>query len=284
MKTIDTLVDDIYSLFDQGHDCSDENADKLGKEIATVIKDRLSSYSKERESYLRFSNLGKKDRQLFYELNDYPKETLPAPTKIKFLFGDILESMLLFLSAEAGHKVDGLQGKIEIDGVKGSRDAVIDGVTVDVKSASSYSFKKFQDGSLVDNDPFGYIYQLASYVQGDDNTNNEEGAFLVIDKQNGFITLSKVFEMDMPDVPTRIKEIREVLKKDTPPERCYEAIPEGKSGNMKLSIGCSYCAFKTECWKDVNDGKGLRTFQYSTGRTYLTEVVKEPKVQEITNA
>ena len=66
-----------------------------------------------------------------------------------------------------------------------------------------------------------------------------------------------------------------MVKQPEPPEKCYEPKPDGKSGNMKLDIGCSYCAYNKACWPD------LRAFAYSTGPRFLTEVVNEPKVQEI---
>ena len=52
---------------------------------------------------------------------------------------------------------------------------------------------------------------------------------------------------------------------------------------MKLPRGCIYCRHKLECHKDTNEGKGLRVFQYAKGLAYLTKVMKEPKVKEITN-
>ena len=55
----------------------------------------------------------------------------------------------------------------------------------------------------------------------------------------------------------------------------------GKKGNMKLAKGCSWCKYKYDCYKDSNDGQGLRTFQYSKGLTYLTGVVVEPNVEEL---
>ena len=41
--------------------------------------------------------------------------------------------------------------------------------------------------------------------------------------------------------------------------------PDGESGNRKLAIGCMYCDYKVDCWKDANDGKGLRKFDYKNG-------------------
>ena len=276
MKNIDTLVKDIYSLFDNGKACDKHTTQALGEAVANVVSERLAAYKEVKEPYLRLSMIGKPDRQIYYELKGYPKETLPANAKIKFLYGDILECLLLFLAKEAGHKVEGEQDTIEVNGVKGHRDAVIDGVTVDVKSASPFSFKKFEDSSIIFDDPFGYIAQLSAY-------DKKGGAFLVIDKQNGNLCLSKVDEDITIDASKRIDELRPMLNKDAPPERCYEEIPEGKPGNMRLGIGCSYCPFKYECWKDCNNGQGLRVFGYSTGVKFMTKIIKEPKVNEYAN-
>ena len=273
MKSIDTLVEDIYTLFEQGHNCSLSASKQLGETIANVVSERLAAYKEVKAPYLRLSMLGKPDRQIYYELKNYPKEPLSPNTKIKFLFGDILEALLLFLAKEAGHKVEGEQDQIVVSGVKGHRDAIIDGVTVDVKSASSYSFKKFENGDILLDDPFGYVAQISAYCE-------KGGAFLVIDKQNGHICLSKVDSDSTIDVPYRISVLRQVLEKSVPPERCFSDEAEGKSGNRKLGISCSYCPFKFTCWKDSNNGQGLRTFAYSTGVKFMTTIVKEPRVNE----
>ena len=69
----------------------------------------------------------------------------------------------------------------------GHMDARIDGRLIDVKSTSSYSFKKFKDGTLAEDDPFGYVAQLKAYAhsEGDDKY-----GWLAIDKQNGHLCLS----------------------------------------------------------------------------------------------
>ena len=54
--------------------------------------------------------------------------------------------------------------RLAVHGIKGHRDAVIDGITIDVKSASRYGMQKFKDISYRDDDPYGYISQLSSYV------------------------------------------------------------------------------------------------------------------------
>lgn len=199
---------------------------------------------------------------------------------MKFLFGDILECLLLFLAEEAGHTVTQKQAEVNVNGVLGHIDAVIDGVVVDVKSASTYSFKKFKDGSLETNDPFGYYEQLAGYSKGLDDI---PGAFLAIDKTLGHITLLSVStEQLVPlDINGRVQHLKEMLGSDQLPGRCYEDEAMGEGGNRKLGVNCSYCPFKQECWKDSNGGLGLRSFIYSTGPVYLTTVVKEPKTVEV---
>lgn len=279
-KSLDTLVEDIYELFN-GHDVDPDRAEEFGRAIATAVSTRLSEYKKEREFTLRVSNLGKPDRQLWYDKNKPEKEELAPHTKIKFMFGDLIEALLLFLAAEAGHTVTDQQTEVIVDGIVGHNDAVIDDVVVDVKSASTHAFKKFRDGTLSDDDPFGYMEQMAGYSEG---LGKRDGAFLAMDKQNGHITLLRVprEELEALDVRARIEHLKAVVDQPEPPERCYEPVPEGQSGNMKLPIGCSYCPHKFECWKDANDGIGLRTFLYSSGPVHLTKVEREPKVLEIT--
>lgn len=279
-KSIDTLVDDIYELFDKGHDIDDKNLEEFSESLSKTIAERLKGYKSERESYLRLSAIGKPDRQLYYEVNNCPKESLQPNAKIKFLFGDILECLLILLAKESGHKVEEEQKRVEIEGVVGHKDCRIDGVTVDIKSASSYSFKKFQQGTLYKDDPFGYISQISSYVQGDEEV-PEDGAFLAIDKQLGSLSLLKIPASKQTNVRKRIKEVKKFVNKSDPPPKCYDPVPDGKSGNLKLAVGCSYCPFKHECWKDANQGKGVRTFLYSTGPRHLVNVEREPDVPEI---
>lgn len=234
---------------------------------------RFREHGMNRTSTLRLSNIGKPLRQLWYEQNaaklGIEGEALSPETKFKFLYGDILETLVLFLAEAAGHKVERLQEEVEVDGIKGHIDAVIDGRLFDVKSASSYSYDKFYTGEIFNpgNDPFGYIPQLAGYSKA----LSLPASWLVIDK-----TLGKICKLDLPDtgydIAGRIREVRHAVARTDPPERCYEDVPDGKSGNRKLSVGCSYCQWKHTCWP------GLRVYSYSTGPRFLTVVEKEPRV------
>lgn len=279
-KLLSNLVKDIYRVVKDGAPVTEEQADKFGKSLSDLIATRLKE-DKQRPFTLRMSNIGKGARQLWYEKRYPNSEELPAHTLIKFIFGDILESLLLFLADVAGHKVTAHQAEVDLDGIKGHIDADIDGVTVDVKSASTHSFRKFADGTLADNDAFGYIEQLSGYCKARDT----DGAFLAVDKQNGHVTYLPYSKEDLAvfDVSSRIAYMKEQIELDTEPERCYTDEPEGKSGNMALGVNCSYCAHKFRCWADTNGGIGLRVFQYASGPKFLTKVVVEPKVYETTS-
>ena len=173
-----------------------------------------------------------------------------------------------------------MQDRLDVHGVKGHRDAIIDGMTIDVKSCSSYAFKKFKEGRLRDDDPFGYISQLSSYVYaGKDDplvTNKTHGAFLAVDKQNGHICLD-VYDFSK-ELKTKEKEIKEIVKmvEGKLPRKKLDPVPQSKTSvNKKLSMVCSYCEYKHTCWDN------LRTFIYSYGPEYLVEVKTEPKVPEV---
>jgi len=281
---LDTLIDDIYgqlSELSEGREfnLSDEDLDLT----VSRIKDSLMAWARpsERNSgfSLRMSNIGRPTRQLWYEQNLPSETSVPSPSlQIKFLYGHLLEEILLMLVRASGHKVTDEQKEVTVKGVKGHIDCKIDGEVVDVKTASKFSFNKFREGRLREDDPFGYMSQLAGYEEAE---NSSEGGFLVINKESGELCLYRPEELDKPSINTQIQDVKKALKLATPPPRCYESVPEGKKGNMKLNRNCTYCSYKFECYKDANNGQGLRTFQYANGPTYLTHVEVAPRVEEI---
>lgn len=273
---LDKLVSDIYGVLEGTSLVDPEMFSKYRLLVGDAVIGRL--VSEDRKPNLRMSNLGKPLRQLWYELNGYQGEKLTGQTLLKFSYGHLVESLCIILAEAAGHTVERLQEEIEVDGVKGHIDGVIDGVLVDVKSCSSYSFNKFKYGKVFDDDPFGYVAQLSGYA----HALNLPAAWIAIDKVSGEICILHLPDDKIKayDVQKRIINVRLGLATKEPPPRCYEDEPDGKSGNRKLAIGCSYCGHKIECWKDSNGGKGLQAYYYSTGPRYLTNVAKEPKVNK----
>jgi len=285
MKSIDTLVKDIYNLFNPDEISMDEKEiDKHINEFGDNIKEHLkaSLFEKERDkSNLRLSAIGRPDRQIWYDVNLNDKaQPFTSPTKIKFLYGYILEELLIALSKIADHKVTDTQKELEVEGVKGHQDCMIDDVLIDCKSTSPRGFEKFEKGDLIRDDPFGYIAQISAYAEGN---NVDKAAFLAINKQSGEICLSPVHSLEMINAGDRVKYLKSMVNNKYPPNRCYSDVKEGASGNKRLGTSCLYCNHKRECWKDVNNGHGLRVFNYARGYRYLTKVEKIPDVPEVIN-
>ena len=285
MKQIETLVKDIYDLFSLDPIKMDEkevdkHIDNFGEMLKVHIKAFMYEEPRTRGN-LRLSAIGKPDRQLWYDVNSKNEiEDLTSSTRIKFLYGYILEELLLLCASIAGHKVTDQQKEVNIEGVLGHQDSMIDDVLIDCKSASSYSFKKFKQNNLLEDDPFGYIAQISAYAEANQV---DKAAFLVIDKSSGEICLTPVHQMEMINAKERVKHLKGMVSDSHVPDRCYAPIADGESGNLKLAIGCIYCSHKRECWQDANHGQGIRAFRYSRGLNYLVKVAKEPKVEEVVN-
>ena len=282
-KDLDNLVPDIYEKLDalsQGEalDISDDMIADFGERMKAAIVHWSQPHKQSKG--LRMSNIGKPSRQLWYESRrdlDAPSHMQPH-THIKFLYGHLLEEVLLLLVKLAGHEVTDEQKEVVVDGIKGHMDCKINGEVVDVKTASNYAFRKFSEGTLAVDDPFGYMAQLAGYEAAEGTS---DGGFLAINKESGELALLRPGSLSKPNISTRIVELKEILTLDKPPSRCYTDIPEGKSGNMRIATGCNYCPFKNDCWSDSNNGDGLRVFKYSNGLKYFTKVVSEPRVEEL---
>lgn len=283
--SIETLVDDIYGLFGGDKvDVSPELLAKFSDELSDLVRQRFNR-DDSGKSGLRISSIGKPDRQLWYDANwEGEVEELKPENLIKFMYGDVLEHLLLLFARQAGHVVEFEQIEVDLDGVIGHPDALIDGVLVDVKSAASHQFDKFNNGDFetIANDTFlgGYVAQLAGYVEA--IKPDADGAFLVIDKTLGKICLFVIPNdvLRQYQVRERIAHVKEMVKESEPPPRCYEPKAKGKSGNFVLASGCSYCKHKFHCWSDANGGTGLRSYFYSKGPEYFTHVEKEPRVLE----
>ena len=280
-KTINTLVEDMYNVVEGKGGWTDAIGSLMGEGIATVANQRFGK-PQEPRGYLSLSSIGSPcQRKLWYKINKTNEaDKLTSNTLLKFFFGDMIEELALSIAVAAGHKVEGMQDRLDVHGIKGHRDAVIDGMTVDVKSASPFAFKKFKEGNLRDDDPFGYISQLSSYVYAakDDPlvTNKTAGAFLVIDKVNGHICLDVYdFEEELKTKEQEMLAAKEMVAGPIPEDR-IPPVPQSKtSPNTKLDMTCSYCEFNKICWPEV------RTFIYSTGPLHLVDVVTEPRTIEV---
>jgi hypothetical protein len=285
-KDTKTVVQDIYAYLEspekEGY-LDDKDVDELAKEIALVLKKRAAE-RRNPNFTLRLSNYGKPPRQLWFEANSPLSRQKPRGSLlIKFLYGDIIEAMLLFLVRQSGHSVTKEQDSVVLEGIDGHIDAVVNGDTViDVKSASKWAFaKKFKGGAVLNkvDDSFGYVPQLKGYQKSLDLPN---AGLLSACKETGELWYLPL-EGDYPDnfdAKATMNHAKKVLEMDAPPvEKCYPDQPDGESGNRVLNRNCEWCSHKFECW-----GSQLRAFDYASGTKYFTRVAKRPQahIPEVT--
>ena len=284
MKELKNLVPDIYKELEKisegkSINLTEKDIDNTLAKIKESIMAWATPSERDNNFTLRMSNIGRPARQLWYQKRDeLVKSSIDGPTQIKFLYGHILEEIVLMLVRMAGHKVTDEQKEVKLKGVVGHIDCKINNEIVDVKTASGFAFKKFIQGRLAEDDPFGYLGQLAGYEKSE-GTNN--GGFLVINKESGELCLHQPEDLDKPNITNKIDNLISCLDINDKPERCYDPVPEGKKGNYKLHKSCFWCNYKFDCFKDVNNGQGLRGFKYANSTVYLTHVEVEPQVEEI---
>ena len=283
MKSIDTLLTDLEDVLFGIGGWNSAISTEMGKAVAASALARFGK-PQEPRGYLSLSSIGTPcRRKLWYKVNKSDNaEKLEARQLLLFFYGDMIEELILAMVKASGHSCEGMQGKLSVHGIRGHRDAVIDGMTIDVKSASPFAFKKFQSGGLRDEDPFGYVSQLSSYVYaGKDDplvTDKTRGAFLVINKVSGEMCLDMYdFTEELKTKEQEMLSAKELVTGEIPDER-IPPVPASKSSpNTKLDRACGFCDFKKLCWPNA------RKFQYSYGIEYLVHVEKEPQVPEILN-
>lgn len=233
--------------------------------------------------HFRMSNIGKVSCKAWFEWN-YPEYTRPPSKSLLNVFsqGDFIEIYLLALAMAAGHKISAYQEYVEVAGVKGSCDAIIDGLLIDIKSTSEQGARKFE-GNLkyYKQDPFGYYPQNIGYLKGLQNhpdlVHKNHIGFLVMNKANGYILPLDIYEVKwgLDTIEDFIYKKQEMVRGEFP-GRDYDDVQLGKTGNRKLGSSCKRCEFKKLCWPQI------RTFLYDKGQTeeYLTHIERMPQVPE----
>lgn len=277
-KKIDTLVSDIYEVLAGSRKGAGLTLDEtvlknFGSQCANVLQ--RAAYQteprKRKPKTLYCSEIGHPCyRKLWYKVRPelFESEVMNPAALLKFTYGDLIEEMVLSLAEAAGHKVERRQEAVSFELKDGWRltgriDAVIDGVLIDVKSASQQTFAKFEDPQgLMKNDPFGYVVQLATYyskLAPEGKCSPERAGFLAVDKVLGKMVLP-TYAFGAPLTEEFFNQLVDIAASPTVPARPPEAAPvEATKKKDKLCTMCSYCEYKEECWKDANDGIGIVT-------------------------
>lgn len=169
---------------------SEELIEQFGEDCKKAIRKQFKE-KRDTSFRVRMSGIGKPLCQLQMEKSGAKREEMPYNSKLRFLFGDMIEAITMLLLKASGTTVDSEQKQVSKPskyfetGLTGTYDVEIDNKIYDIKSASDWSFKnKFSMGfdAVVDKDVFGYKSQGYLYA---DAENKKFGGWIVINKSTG---------------------------------------------------------------------------------------------------
>lgn len=249
---------------------------------------------KPREPRLRMSGLGRPLCQQQLELSGQ-QEDMEYTSFMRFVFGDMIESIAVLSMRVADIDIIELQTPVELDltddiTIKGTLDLIMDDGTGpkvwDIKSASDFSFNhKFGTfggyEKIKEEDTFGYIMQGYLYSTA---VGLPFGGWIVINKNNGEWNMCHAPQDQEQDRQQAIDDAisrAKYLLSDKPFRKQFQPEPEmhrkEPTGNMLMPKTCSFCGHKKTCWpKALFAPKATSRAQSRPGTWYTT--LKNPSV------
>ena len=231
----------------------------IKKDIGEALKRQFGAKTKRREFHIRMSNIGRPTCQLWFEKN-MPEKADPLPTTfvMNMMLGDIVEAVFKGIMTEAKVKFEN-SDRVSLDiadtKVSGTYDLVLDDAVDDIKSASDWSYRnKFESfDTLAEEDPFGYVGQLAGYAKA---LGKKAGGWWVVNKANGSFKYVPADGIDLEKEVEKLKKNVNTVNNNTF-KRCYEPVEETfrskPTGNTVLSKTCSFCRYRKACWENLQE-------------------------------
>jgi len=231
----------------------------IKKDIGEALKRQFGAKTKRREFHIRMSNIGRPTCQLWFEKN-MPEKADPLPTTfvMNMMLGDIVEAVFKGIMTEAKVKFQN-SDKVSLDiadtKVSGTYDLVLDDAVDDIKSASDWSYRnKFESfDTLAEEDPFGYVGQLAGYAKA---LGKKAGGWWVVNKANGSFKYVPADGIDLEKEVDKLKKNVNMVNSNEF-KRCYEPVEETfrskPTGNTVLSKTCSFCRYRKACWENLQE-------------------------------
>lgn len=238
--------------------------EQFGEDCKDSLRKQLSSRGDFR---VRMSGLGRPLCQQKMEKKGHTQE-MAYNDIMRFLMGDLVEAVAVFVMKAAGVNVVDTQRQCELElagnNVKGTLDIILDDgekKVWDIKSTSPWSFDNKFSGRggydvIKEDDPFGYIMQGYLYSEAQDMP---FGGWIAINKSSG--------EWDFVEAPDDQKEDREAyladarsrvesLERDDKFKIPFEEADESYTlkgekiftGNKLMPKTCTFCSFKEKCW------------------------------------
>lgn len=269
---------------------SEELIEAFGEAAKRTVRKNLTE-ARSSEFTLRMSNIGRPACQLSHDKAKTLGEADPPNTKIKSIFGDVVEALMILLLRASGVEIQSEQEAVTttIGGttVNGTLDVVINGRVWDIKSASEFAFRhKFGPGcsyeSLLNKDDFGYGAQGFGYAKA---KGLPFGGWIAMNKSSGQINV-----IELPDNQERQADA--ILDKAT---ATIAAVTEGKAeliapvpeffkgkptGNMVLTKQCEFCKYKFTCYPRVVERYSLPSSAIAKKVVFYTHIADKWKTNQ----
>ena len=252
MKHISTLIQDVYNVATNDVWFDPEQSERYCRQLGHNINQSLAP--REAVSGLRLSAMGERCPRALWASVHSP--SLQAPfrpqTRIIFHYGHVIEQLAIALARAAGHTVEGEQDELQLNGILGHRDCIIDGCIVDVKSVTSKGMETFKSGR-VEEDIFlrSYLDQLDGYTVAsydDPLVTNKEMAYIwAIDKQLGHMHLHE-HRVRPNHIRQRVNDYKAIVASEVPPKCTCGTVFDRATGNTRLDVKASYNPFKRFCF------------------------------------
>ena len=223
-----------------------------------------------REFRIRMSGLGRPICQQILEREKHV-EDMDYNAFFRFLFGDIVESVLVLIMEQADVEIVEKQKAVSLDiagqKILGTLDLILkDEMGVDkvwdVKSASEWAFKFKYTGyggydKIKEDDPFGYVMQGHLYGEA---TGLPFGGWIVVNKSSGEIAMVEAPDWQeedrkeyMKDAEVRVKRLLDPNPDFVKPFKSefetYKVKGEIiRTGNKTLPKICGMCGYRSHCW------------------------------------
>jgi len=243
---------------------------KLLEEFKEACGQAVTDAYKERGDWaLRMSAVGQPFCKQWHKKQG-TKASTTYNMHMRFLFGHLIEALLIYIMKSAGIQVEDEQKETNLNicgvNIPGHLDFNVGGKTWDAKSASPYAFSNKFAGEwggynkVKADDPFGYLAQGYGYAKAEAKP---FGGWIVVDKSSGEVAVVKApvyQEMESKAALEQAEENIQKLVDDAPFEKCYKCTDETytrgtgknkesfKSGNKLLPKECGFCEYKYSCW------------------------------------
>lgn len=243
-------------------DISSQIVNEFGEACKEAFKKQFTDI-RENKFRIRMSSIGRPLCQLQMEKSGAEPETMPYNTKMRNLFGDLIEASAVAIMKAAGIRIEDLQKEVKLklgkSTIKGTYDVKIQNKIWDIKSASPWAFdNKFSDeggfDAILKQDTFGYVSQGYLYAKAE---NTDFGGWIAINKSTGEWAITETPLSDekySKDAIELAQKNIEALESNAPFKRLFEDQEETfnrkTTGNRTLGLECRFCAYKKPCWGD----------------------------------